>query len=515
MIDELIRLIKENQFFVICMIIVFVLYCNKKFKMKKVSKIEKFSSTNECGSLNDESSCIANQLCDWSGEDCVDSKCSTYKSEQNCNEGDDYSKENCYWLDGKCNNAVNLCTVFGSCKIECVGDESGKTLINNYSYCNLKKNEDGTHKNIKVNNFGGKMCLECNSNDDCKDSSKPICIGSVCQKKSKENETCYDKDGCEGNLVCEKDDDDDDRNCFGTCKKPKEPIKTVSKKEPVEMLSFECNNDENDENGENDKCKNQVFTDGVKRNFCTEKEFTCDLKRNEDGTRKGEKKKAFLANRCIQCKVDKHCDGNKVCTGGMCMDKQKEGKGCFDSTDCEDNLTCVKDDKADWCTGTCKSLLNENKDSRKHMLCNISDGKECHCENDKDCLNTFGKDTKNKKCVPYTNKCHTDGKGVKDHHLSMAKTCQQCYEDSHCKDGEYCNDVYKCENIETRKKSGEGDMCTHDAECQDLDDDWNEYACVKNYHNGKCHGTCKKVTAKSLNKKLREINNHLIDLKNM
>ena len=184
MIDEIIKLIKENQFFVICMIIVFVLYCNKKFKMEKVSQIEKFSTTNNCGSLKDKNSCIANQLCDWNGTVCKDSKCSTYTNEQNCNEGD--GKENCYWLDGKCNNAINFCDVLGSCKDEIYNKcEDGKKLTNNYSYCNLKKNLDGTHKKVKINNYGGKVCLECNSNDDCKDPNKPICIGSVCQKKVK------------------------------------------------------------------------------------------------------------------------------------------------------------------------------------------------------------------------------------------------------------------------------------------------------------------------------------------
>ena len=85
--------------------------CNKKYQRYANIIVTKDERANACDTLTKESSCQADDVCDWSNSDCVQSTCIKICSKSTCN-----ANTRCYW-----NTTYNSCR-----KITCQGLNEAK-----------------------------------------------------------------------------------------------------------------------------------------------------------------------------------------------------------------------------------------------------------------------------------------------------------------------------------------------------------------------------------------------------
>jgi hypothetical protein len=203
MIDEIIKLIKENQFFVICMIIVFVLYCNK------IKNTEKFVSKRKGGSVDSSKLNLkANRKSVVQNVNC--------EKNENKTDCDNYSEVkdfSCEWSDStsKCNK-LKICDNNDDC------DEDLKCASKREFVCLLSNGQEHT---INFKRKG--KCVECHANNDCgnKDGKKQICNDNKCVNftdQCREDDDCESLNNSQYEYYCHKNNNSLKNNCIGKCK---------------------------------------------------------------------------------------------------------------------------------------------------------------------------------------------------------------------------------------------------------------------------------------------------------
>ncbi|MGI6681071.1 MAG: hypothetical protein ACOX3T_06300 [Bdellovibrionota bacterium] len=171
--------------------------------------------------------------------------------------------------------------------------------------------------NSKVYNSAKKSCVECNTNANCKEEARPICLSdNTCG--------CSVNDDCpSARPVCEN------KNCVAC---PSSKVYNSAKKSCVECnTNANCKEEARPICLSDNTCGCNVNDDcPVDNPFCNTAIHQCTNKcvKNVDCKNKDLSKPVCDNGVCVECVADSDCQGEKVCKNNSCLDK----------------YTCAKDD---------------------------------------------------------------------------------------------------------------------------------------------------------------------------